>query len=118
MLSLDQQIATIKKELNALKAGFTGGQTRFNIAVSTEQNYLTDGSIPLKIQTDFPFQDFPALYMLVNTTGGYIASNSLIVRTNLYEWYIPPISSINPVVSLDLLLLSQYTPSLFVVGAA
>lgn len=117
MSDLVNRIATAKKELLALKTGFTSQQSQFDSVVVTEQStVLPSAGVTYRIRTDFTFQDYPQLYaeaieyyplpvIYVNPQG----------RTSLYQWQVGPFSQ--PNTDLNLLLVSFKTPTTFVVEA-
>lgn len=117
MLSdLVAQIAYAKKELAAIKAGFTGDETRFDTATVTTQVFSGVNSTHANvIRVDFPYQDFPQFYVEGSDSFPAIY-HDLGIRKNLYEFFIPKL--LGSSASLTVTLISQYTPTVFVVEAA
>ena len=117
MSDLSAEISAIKKELQALKAGFTGSQTRFSVSVETTESFFLTSSKPVIIRAEFPYQDFPQLhvrgYVLPEPAGQYL---NFAIQKDLYEWFIPELDE--PDIRLDCLLLSQYEPTVFVMEDA
>lgn len=111
---LISRIVYAKRELAALKAGFSGDERRFSEAVITQQSFTLNITKPLTVTVAFPNQDFPQLYTSVyDNTSGIPYGANLFDRKNLYQWRMGlSIAAHN--YTITAVLLSEQTPTSFV----
>lgn len=87
MSSLDVGLATIATELNALKAGFAGGQAQFRTSTVTVELFTLTVTKPLTITVAFSQPDFPQLYTSTyNNTTSFLYVGNTFQRKDLYQW--------------------------------
>lgn len=115
------RIANAKRELLALKAGFAGDEQRFFTATATEETFNISSNDPIIIRADFEYRDFPQLYVRAQYTVGafppVLFNYDPFVRTNLYEWRMSEETSGVANWTINAVLVSQRTPTLFTIEA-
>lgn len=116
MRDIAQALAIARKELNAIKAGFGGDQTRFSVSEITQTSFVLNAIKPVIIRVDFQYQDFPQLYVRGISLDAPLTYSNLGTQKTLYEWYISPLLHANN--QLDCTLISQYPPTVFVMEDA
>jgi hypothetical protein len=80
-------MATAKKELDAIKAGFASGQQQWEAATLTTATFIVAFSTPLVITATFADDDFPLLFTDADAGGGIHVINPAL-RKSLYQWHI------------------------------
>lgn len=111
--SVPQEIADIKRELAAIKAGFKGTPVEFTGATLTSQSFTITPTTSMIITVDFEYTEYPELYV----SGVRLLPSAVIYvgyahRRSLYEWYIEYDVAFGTV-RWDCLLISENPPTLF-----
>lgn len=113
MSDLITDVADARRELNAIKAGFSGTSAMFTGATITSQSFNTVPTTGMLITVDFEYTDFPDM----NITGiRSLPSPAVIIgrgiRRSLYEWYIE-YEALFGTIRWDCILTSENPPTLF-----
>lgn len=117
MSDIAQQIAVAKKELQAIKTGFAGGEDRFFPSVATAQTFViavTDR--PIVISATFAETDFPQLFASVSLTIGgppIVLQYKAFDRKTLYAWRMTEYWGSAATYTIQCALLSQRAPLTF-----
>lgn len=113
MSNLAKRVADAKRELLALKAGFSGTSEMFTGATVTQQSFNITPTTSMLITVDFEYRDFPDIFI---TGVRSLPSPAIFVgwgiRRSLYEWYIEYDAAFGTI-RWDCVLFSEKPPTSF-----
>lgn len=113
MSDLITDIADARRELNAIKTGFSGTSAMFTGATVTTQSFAMTPTTGMLVTVDFEYRDFPDMTI----TGVRSLPSPAIfvgygVRRSLYEWYIEYDAAFGTI-TWNCILFSEQAPTLF-----